>query len=505
MARLKYNEVTSNILHNNVMQALAQALYRVAEIREAERIAIETLQMPGLQLMQSAGLAAFNALRQHWPKVRRIAVFCGVGNNAGDAYVVARLALQEGFSVSVYSVTGTETLKGDALTSHQDFLTAGGQVEAFGPNIKVQGVIVDGMLGTGLNRPVSEEYAQAIHFINAANCPVLALDVPSGLHADSGYVLGSAVRADITVTFIGLKCGLFTGAAAEHCGEVVCSTLNVPESVLANLAAAASLLTKAVLPPRPRTAHKGHFGHVLLIGGNLGYSGAIRLAGEAALRSGAGLVSIATRSAHAGLMNIGRPELMCHGVENPAQLQPLLEKATVVVIGPGLGQDDWAQALLSLVLAAGKQSVLDADALNLLTQQTLRRDNWVLTPHPGEAARLLDCSTQDIAIDRFAAVRKLEAQYGGISVLKGAGTLIGDKSRVFINTTGNPGMATGGMGDVLAGMIGGLLAQGLVTIEAVKTAVYVHGEAADKVAIESGERGMVASDLFSTVRALLNQ
>lgn len=486
------------------MQASSPALYNVAQVREAERIAIEELQMPGLQLMRSAGLAAFNALQQRWPEARRLTVFCGAGNNAGDGYVVAKLALQAGFEVLAYSMVDAETLSGDALTSYRDFLQAGGETQAFSSAIKAGGIIVDALLGTGLNRQVSDDYAAAIGFINRAGCPVLALDVPSGLHADSGSVLGCAVRADMTVTFIALKCGLFTGEAADCCGEVVCSSLNVPDAVLSKLPLAAQLLLKNPLMPRRRTAHKGHFGHVLMIGGNQGYSGAIRLAGEAALRCGAGLVSIATRSSHAGFINIGRPELMCHGVEYPAQLQPLLNKANVVVIGPGLGQDEWAETLLAAVLATNKTCVLDADALNLLTAQIIKRDNWILTPHPGEAARLLDCNNRDIGIDRFAAIRKLQAQYGGVCVLKGAGTLIADPSGVFVSTTGNPGMASGGMGDVLAGMIGALAAQGLPSMAAVKLAVYVHGEAADCIAEESGERGMLASDLFPKIRELLN-
>lgn len=486
------------------MQASSQSLYSVAQVREAERIAIDELQMPGLQLMRSAGLAAFNALQRRWPDVRRLNIFCGAGNNAGDGYVVAKLALQAGFDVAVYSMIDAENLTGDALTCYRDFQQAGGEVQTFGSCIKADGLLVDALLGTGLSRPVSDDYAAAIGFINGAGCPVLALDVPSGLHADSGSVLGCAVKADMTVTFIALKCGLFTGEAANYCGDIVRSSLNVPDSVLSKLSSIARLLTKIPLARRPRAAHKGHFGHVLMIGGNQGYSGAIRLAGEAALRCGAGLVSIATRSAHAAWLNIGRPELMCHGVEYPAQLQPLLAKASVVVIGPGLGQDEWAQALWSAVLASDKLCVLDADALNLLTAQTLKRDNWILTPHPGEAARLLDCSNREIGIDRFASVRKLQSQYGGVCVLKGAGSLIADKNQIFVATTGNPGMASGGMGDILAGMIGALLAQGLSGMEAAKLAVYVHGEAADHLAAESGERGMLASDLLPKIRELLN-
>lgn len=486
------------------MQALPQSLYQVAEIREAERIAIEDMKIPGLQLMRSAGQAAFGILRQRWPDLRRLNVFCGAGNNAGDGYVVARLALQAGFTVEVYSAVDANNLSGDALISYQDFIDFGGKISTFNAEINQDAVIVDALLGTGLNRQVNDDYAALIEFINRTPCPVLAIDVPSGLHADTGKVMGCAVKADVTVSFIGLKCGLFTGEAAEYCGEILCENLQLPESVCSGLVVAASLFSKPGLAPRPRDAHKGDFGHVLLVGGNLGFSGAIRLAGEAALRSGAGLVSIASRAEHAGLLNMTRPELMCHGVENPAQLQSLLHKAGVVVIGPGLGQDAWAQMVWSEVLANDIACVVDADALNLLAKQPVFRENWILTPHPGEAARLLDCNTQSIAVDRFAAVKNLQMQYGGVSLLKGAGSLIADHQAVFVCAAGNPGMASGGMGDVLAGLMGGLLAQGLSLITAAKLAVYVHGEAADCLAAEQGERGMLASDLLPKIRELLN-
>ncbi|OAI16118.1 bifunctional ADP-dependent (S)-NAD(P)H-hydrate dehydratase/NAD(P)H-hydrate epimerase [Methylomonas lenta] len=486
------------------MQSSSQSLYRVAEIRQAERIAIEDLHMPGLQLMRSAGQAAFTILRQRWPDAHSLRVFCGAGNNAGDGYVVARLALQAGYAVEVYSAAAVENLTGDALISYQDFIDEGGKIASFNTEIKLNAVIVDALLGTGLNRQVSEEYAALIEFINRAKCPVLAIDVPSGLHADTGNVMGCAVKADVTVSFIGLKCGLFTGEAAEYCGDILCSNLQVPESVFLKLAVAANLFSKAALAARPRNAHKGNFGHVLLVGGNLGFSGAIRLAGEAALRSGAGLVSIASRVEHVGFLNMGRPELMCHGVESVAQLTALLHKASVIVIGPGLGQDAWGQMLWSAVLASDKTCVVDADALNLLAKQPVFRENWILTPHPGEAARLLGASSREIAADRFAAVKNLQMQYGGVSLLKGAGSLIADQQAVFVSATGNPGMASGGMGDVLAGMIGGLVAQGLSLIEATKLAVYVHGEAADCAAAENGERGLLASDLLPKIRELLN-
>ncbi len=486
------------------MQHSSDALYRAEQIRTAERFAIEKLNMPGLQLMRLAGEAAFAELLRRWPVTESIVVLCGTGNNGGDGYVLARLAMQAGLKVCVQSVGETASLKGDALTSYQDFIALGGNVNVFDGTVGEGDVIVDAMLGTGLNRDVSYCHAQAIAAINGGDRPVLAVDMASGLHADTGCVMAAAVKADVTVTFIALKAGLFTGQAVDYCGEIVCATLDIPQSVFVGVEPVARLSSKTPLPKRARDAHKGHFGHVLLVGGNLGYSGAIRLAGEAALRSGAGLVSIATRVEHSSLINIGRPELMCHGVENSRQLSVLLDKASVIVIGPGLGQDDWAQQLFKAVVANDKPCVIDADALNLLSQSPCKRANWILTPHPGEAARLLGCFTQDVAKDRYTAASKLQARFGGVCVLKGAGSLIADSESIHVCTTGNPGMACGGMGDVLAGLSGALLAQGLSLFEAAKLAVYVHGEAADLLAAESGERGMLASDLLTKFKRLLN-
>jgi NAD(P)H-hydrate epimerase len=480
------------------MNSLAHGLYGAGQIREAEQFAIQQLQISGGQLMQRAGTAAFAQLQRRWPVCRTLIVFCGAGNNGGDGYVLARLAVQAGMVVQVYALVEPDLLQGDALRACTGFLQVGGRLDSFAEDIELggDGVVVDALFGTGLNRQVAGEYAAAIALINNSRLPVLAVDTPSGLHADTGCVLGCAVRAQLTVTFIGLKCGLHTGEAVEYCGELALETLDLPDKVFTGLTPVATLLEKQGLPPRPRAAHKGSFGHVLLIGGNLGYSGAIRLAAEAALRSGAGLVSIASRAAHSAVLNIGRPELMCHGVETVAQLQPLLAKASVLVIGPGLGQDDWARALFAAALASGKPCVVDADALNLLATQRGTAGQWILTPHPGEAARLLGCSTADITADRYAALRALQQSYGGIVVLKGAGSLIADADSIHVVATGNPGMASGGMGDVLAGVIAALLAQHLSPLAAASQGVYAHGAAADRVAARQGELGMLASDLF---------
>lgn len=487
------------------MQKLPIKLYRAAQARALDRLAIEEHGIPGIELMTRAGDALFQSLQNHWPEARSLAVFCGAGNNGGDGYIVARLALAAGYQVTVYAVSDPELLKGDARTAWQQFVDAGGRALAYSAGLAIDAdIIVDALLGTGLDRLVTGLYADAIVAINANPAKVLAVDIPSGLHADTGNVLGDAVIADVSVTFIGLKQGLFTGSAAEHCGEIEFASLAVPETIFEQIQASAVRVIYQPMPPRKRCAHKGHNGHVLIIGGDTGYSGAARMAAEAALRVGAGLVSVATRPVHAGLMNLNRPELMCHGVESAEQLLPLLAKATVIVLGPGLGRSDWALALFNAVICSDKPLVVDADGLNLLAALPSHNGNRVLTPHPGEAARLLNCSTADIQQDRFAAAIAIQVKYGGVAIVKGAGTVIASEHGLAVSTTGNPGMASGGMGDVLAGVIGGLLAQGLSLQQATQQGVYIHGLAADKAAQQDGERGLLAGDLMPYLKILVN-
>lgn len=487
------------------MQNLPITLYRAAQVRELDRIAIQERGIPGFELMSRAGYEVFQRLKQRWPNASSVAVFCGSGNNAGDGYIIAGLALAEGMEVCVYALADPEKLQGDALTAYRHYSQAKGKVAPFQPELAGNAdVLVDALLGTGLDRPVSGLYAEAIQAINSHRSPIIAVDIPSGLHADTGNVMGCAVKAECTVTFIGLKQGLFTGQAAEYCGEIGYADLGVPDDVFAEIEAAATRVVKTPLPCRERCAHKGSCGHVLIVGGDLGYSGAARMAGEAALRVGAGLVSIATRPEHSAVMNLGRPELMCHGVESAEQLTALLSKATVVLVGPGLGQSAWAKALFNAVINAGKLAVVDADALNLLANAPTTKPDWILTPHPGEAARLLNCSTAEIQQDRFASAASIQAKYGGIAVLKGAGTLIASEHELAVSSTGNPGMASGGMGDVLAGVIAGLLAQGLSLQDAARQGVYNHGLAADLAAAKDGERGLLASDLMPYLRQLVN-
>ncbi|MFA6163115.1 MAG: NAD(P)H-hydrate dehydratase [Methylobacter sp.] len=484
------------------MQKLPIKLYRAAQVRELDRIAIQERGIPGFELMSRAGAAVFECVRNKWPDAQSVAVFCGSGNNAGDGYVIAALALKAGLKVCVYAVSEPDMLKGDALTAYQNY--KGAVIPFLVGQAIAADVVIDALLGTGLDRVVTGVYAHAIETINKCSAHVVAVDIPSGLNADTGNVMGCAVKADCTVTFIGLKQGLFTGQASEHCGEVVYAKLAVPDDVFDEVTSTVTRVVETPLPLRNRYSHKGNYGHVLIMGGDQGYSGAARLAGEAALRVGAGLVSVATRAEHSGLMNLNRPELMCHGVTSVGQLAVLLEKASVIVVGPGLGQSDWAKELFHAAINAGKAMVIDADGLNLLANSPATKLDWILTPHPGEAARLLNRPTAEVQQDRFAAVSEIQAQYGGVAILKGAGTLIASKDELSVSSTGNPGMASGGMGDVLSGVIAGLLAQGLSLKTAAQQGVYMHGLAADLAAEKDGERGLLASDLMPYLRQLVN-
>ncbi|MEJ1386993.1 MAG: NAD(P)H-hydrate dehydratase [Candidatus Sedimenticola sp. (ex Thyasira tokunagai)] len=488
---------------------LPHTLYRAEQVRELDRITIEEQGIPGLTLMERAGAAAFHLLRSRWLDTSDVTVVCGIGNNGGDGYILARLALEAGLSVRVLQLGESDRIQGDALLAAKAYRTAGGSVYPFQEIPQQTDVIIDAVFGTGLEREVSGEWRRVLEAINGHSAPVLALDMPSGIHSDNGQVLGVAVRAAATISFIGLKQGLFTGDGPDYGGEVLFSTLDVPAVVYSQQPASAHRVdwwqqyTK--LGRRSRTAHKGVFGHLLVVGGERGYAGAVRMAGEAAARSGAGLVSIACRRENLPLVSAGRPELMCHGVERGVELAPLLRCATVVTVGPGLGQGDWSLTLFQQVLASRLPLVVDADALNLLAAEPLHRDNWILTPHPGEAARLLGCSTSEIAADRFRAVTELQKKFGGVVVLKGAGSLIatGGELPPALCTDGNPGMACGGMGDLLAGIIAALVAQGVDIDRAAVMGVCLHSAAGD-LAARQGERGMLASDLMPAIRRLIN-
>ena len=530
--------------------AKSQPFYRADQVRELDRLAIDA-GIPGFELMSRAGQAGFQLLQQRYPEInhRRFVVVCGVGNNAGDGYIIARLLHQAGIQVSVIQVGAGEKLSGDALTARQhalqhqvavvendlSALTTVDQSRKHDDN-SASIVIIDALLGTGLTGHVRENMGAAIEAINQCPGEVFSVDIPSGLDANTGIALGACVVADFTLTFIGLKQGLVIGDGPNYVGELFFNDLSIPpqhyQTLESELHSLCFNTLMAALPPRQRVAHKGKFGHVLLIGGDAGMGGAIALAGEAALVCGAGLVSIATQEINRFAIQTRTPEIMVHGVATGRELSDLIDRCSVVVLGPGLGQSSWSEQLfqttLNLCAENRKSLVLDADGLNLLSEGKIGAghylQDWILTPHPGEAARLLGQSNQVINADRLGAIKAIQQKYGGVCLLKGAGTLVMSSMPDQADTghagptsdrhpkhyplsvclQGNPGMSAGGFGDVLSGVIGALRAQHLSARHSAELGVCLHALAADHEAEAHGERGMKASDLFPRLRALIN-
>jgi len=487
---------------------LPDDLYTAAAVRRFEREAIAA-GIPGYTLMQRAGTVALDALRQLWPSAKSIAVVTGPGNNGGDGLVVARLARQQGFAVVILQV-GTADLQGEALQALQDLLRTGQEVRPFDAALLAgQHVIVDALLGIGVRAPLRPECLAAIEAMNACDCPILSLDLPSGLDPDTGRAL-PAVSATATQSFLALKQGLFLAEGPAHAGQVLFDDLGVQASKDAEptLRTMNDRCLAAALVPRLRESHKGLFGRVLIIGGGTGMPGAVRLAAESALRSGAGLVTVASRPEHLAAVVTMRPELMFHAVADADDIDQPLSQADVIAIGPGLGRSEWARELLERVFAlrtSGQQLVVDADALNLIAAGAGRQqcEDWILTPHPGEAGRLLGCDAQSVQQDRVSALASLCQHRGGTIVLKGAGTLVGRLGRVpLLCQQGNPGMAAPGMGDVLTGALAGILAQRAEPFAAAAAGVYAHAVAGDRC-MRGGLRGMLALELAQELRAVL--
>lgn len=483
-------------------------VYAVDDVRKIDRAAIDG-GIGGYELMSRAGRFALDVARERFPEACRWLVLCGAGNNAGDGYLVARLAVEAGVDARVLWVADPDKLKGDAAEAHRDAVDAGVSIEAFPGRLDEEAdLLVDALLGSGLDRAVAGEFAKAVAEMNAHAAPVFALDIPTGIHGDTGNTLGTAVSATATATFVGRKLGLYLGDGPDAAGELYYSSLDVPDVAFADCRPRLRLLPPALaaraLPPRRRQSHKGDYGHVVVVGGGPGMPGAARLAGEAALRSGAGKVSVAAHPVNVAAIPAMRPELMCHAVEKAADLEDLLEAATVVALGPGLGRGDWSRMVFAAAMAADRPLVVDADALNLLAEAPDSRTRRVLTPHPGEAGRLLGQSPGDVQADRPAAIDALQRRYGGCIVLKGHHTLVSRRGRApFVCTAGNPGMATAGMGDVLTGIVAGLMAQGLDEETAAAVAVDAHARAAD-VAAAGGQRGLLAGNLLAELRPWMN-
>ncbi|MCG6938113.1 MAG: NAD(P)H-hydrate dehydratase [Gammaproteobacteria bacterium] len=510
------------------MQNLPDNLYSVESVVQLEQIAINQYGIPAYELMKRAGAAVFNALQKDYPHCKNVLVLCGAGNNAGDGYVVARLAGEAGFNVEVVSLIEPAKLKNEAMLAYQDWSGLAENSQADLCLIDKADIVIDALLGTGLARDVSVDWAQWINAVNNADMPVISIDIPSGLLADTGAIAGVAIEADTTVSFIGLKQGMFTAQAKDVCGEVVFNDLGVPAEAYSQVECNTRLIKQvdySLLVQRKPSSHKGKFGHVLIVGGNNGMPGAVILAATAALRAGAGLVTIIAAPQNKTAISAAVPEAMIRtcgtGTEDNDVITALfaesfIDNVTHVAVGMGLAQDDWAINILRHCLLLNKPMLIDADALNLLAKHdylysSLTSANpLVITPHPGEAARLLskikDTGTADVQANRFAAVRQLYALFNDDAVrtviLKGSGTLIYDGSTTKVCGLGNAAMSAPGMGDVLSGIVIALMAQHFEMAAAAELAVCLHASAAGLVS-QGKTRGLLASDIIAALPEVL--
>ena len=499
-------------------------LYTSAETRKIDKLAIKAKGISSFSLMQKAAEFSLNILLQNWPQTERVFIFCGKGNNAGDGYLLAGLLKEAGIKSIIIQVPYRKNISPTAAkafrwTKLRKVRTV--RLKSFSQfSVNNKDVFVDALLGTGIKGSVKGNIMQAIKLLNKQvnKNPILSLDIPSGICSDTGNELGLAVKADVTATFIARKRGCYTSRGRGYSGIIEYSDLAINRQILNKISCSTSIIDmeKGVnkITKRRMDSHKGDYGHVLIIGGDTGYGGAAILASKAALKSGSGLVTLATKPEHLSPALSQCPELMVKAVNSGQDLEDHLKEPTLIVIGPGLGTTPWSEQLLQRTLWEAKKRnipvVMDADALNLLT--TLKFDTplpkkLVITPHPGEASRLLNKSTKEIEIDRFRAVKELENKFSAVCVLKGSGSLVcykkNNSQQISVCESGNPGMASGGMGDVLSGLIGSFIAQGLKLHEATETAVDMHAKVADLVALERGELGLVASDVLEGISDLL--
>ncbi|AVR02456.1 bifunctional ADP-dependent NAD(P)H-hydrate dehydratase/NAD(P)H-hydrate epimerase [Pluralibacter gergoviae] len=493
---------------NKNAASIPHAVWSADDLRRGEKEAADALGMTLYELMLRAGDAAFTLARGRYPAAASWLILCGHGNNGGDGYVVARLAQAAGIRVTLLALESDKPLPEEAAQARAAWLDAGGTIHA--PDVPwppETDLIIDALLGTGLKSAPREGAAALIARANGHPAPTVALDIPSGLLADTGATPGAVMNAAHTITFIALKPGLLTGKARDVVGELHHHALGLERWLAAQPVAIRRLdagLLAGWLPPRRPTSNKGNHGRLAVIGGDRGTAGAIRMTGEAALRAGAGLVRVLTRAENIAPIITARPELMVHELTADA-LDEVLAWADVIVIGPGLGQQAWGKQALRKVENFRGPMLWDADALNLLAGDPHRHKHRIITPHPGEAARLLNCGVADIEADRILAARRLVKRYGGVAVLKGAGTVIAsEEGELAIADVGNAGMASGGMGDVLSGIIGALQGQHLNPYDAACAGCVAHGAAADLLAARSGTRGMLATDLFFTLQRVVN-
>ncbi|MER0204588.1 MAG: NAD(P)H-hydrate dehydratase [Nitrosomonas sp.] len=496
----------------------ADPVFSTAEIRDIEQQAARLPKPP--RLMEKAGLAAAQVIRDQLLRGpgHQILVLAGPGNNGGDAFVVARYLQEWGNAVTVVFGGDGNRVPPDAKQALQAWFNIGGDICAEIPDgDRSWDAVVDGLFGIGLDqsqhRAIEGKYREWIETVNPMAIPIVALDIPSGLGSDDGCIYGIAIHATLTITFIGLKPGLFTHSGPECCGTIVLRDLDIqlpappePNTWLLN-----HKLAQSILPPARRAnSHKGTFGNVAILGGSTGMTGAALLAGRAALHLGAGRVYLGLLADNAPPVDFSQPELMLRAPSGLFTLAPL----NCLIVGPGLGQSAEALPWLEKAITSDCTLIIDADALNLIAQHPLlakilsqRNASTILTPHPAEAARLLNTGTAAVQQNRMNAALQLAQHFNCYVVLKGAGSICclpGGKR--YLNTSGNPALSTAGTGDVLAGMMGALIAQGLNPDQALLLAVYLHGAAADRwVQQHHGMVGMVASEVIAEARLLLNE
>lgn len=491
-----------------VIHAKSAFIYKKSAIRQLEAMA-EKDGIPPYELMQRAGDALFRTIKTYFTNVHRIGIIVGSGNNGGDGLVAASFLHNADYTVTILQIGKYHGIADAKRLVEQQKIPC----EAFqaSTDLTAYDLLIDGICGIGQNGLLKEEVQKAVDAMNAANVPIMAIDIPTGIDADTGSKLGNPIKAFLTVSFIGIKTGLIEGDGIQYTGDLVVDDLGLSSTLLESVpieAKATSLATKInYLPKRHVNWHKGLSGHVLIIGGAPGFAGAPKMAALAALRVGAGLVSVLVHEENSASFDNDHPEIMCHHLKNAGDktFSDLIAKANAIVIGPGLSTTSWGKALFEAVLPLSLPLLLDADALNLLAEtKNVRKENWILTPHPGEAARLLHQSSSDIQKARLLSVQALVKQYGGIAVLKGARTCISDGTATEVSLLGNPGMSTAGLGDILSGVIGGLLAQGLSPFKAATLGVDLHAKAGD-LAAKTGMRGMIATDLLPYIRSLVNE
>ena len=489
----------------NTKTNISGQLFTGTAAAQLDQIAIQDEGIDGFQLMTRAGQSAFVALSDKCDRVGALLVLCGNGNNGGDGYIVAHCALDAGWAVTVLAAKEPNTK--NALTARRQYLAAGGRLVDTLSAIEQQfDVLVDAVLGIKLTESARGVYADWLVAANKLPGLKIALDVPSGVDADTGNVFLPAFRADLTVSFIVPKIGLMTGLSRNYVGELLIDDLGISEHIINRVKAAAQLIVAPQFKPRRKDTHKGSFGSTFVVGGDNGMLGATLLAGEAALRSGAGKVTVVSTDQHLDKPALYLPELMSSVYESHSG--SLLQQADALAIGPGLGVGAWGTQVFASLIKLNCPLVIDADALTLLANSgaAAHGDDWVLTPHPGEAATLLGVSSAVVQADRVAAVKQIAKQRNCVCVLKGAGTLIaGPKGRVTLCDLGNPGMATAGMGDVLTGMILAFLGQGMQPWAAAETAVYLHAHAADAVVAQSNELSLIAGDVIRQLPQSIRQ